>query len=145
MKYVEHMFIERSRDRVVALFDDPNNLAKWQTGLVSMTHLSGTPGQKGAKSRLIYRMGSRTIEMIETIEDNALPNRFIATYEAEGMWNRNESHFEETDDGNTEWLMLCEFQPSSLFLRLLATFLPGTFKKQTRLNMDAFRDFAENG
>lgn len=145
MRYVEQTTINRSRDRVIAKFDNADNLSKWQEGLVSMTHLSGTPGQAGAKSRLIYQMGSRTIEMIETIEENALPDRFIAIYEADGMWNRNENHFEETDEGNTEWSMLCEFRPTSLMLKVMATILPGMFKKQTRQNMGAFRDFVENG
>ncbi|MEC7763796.1 MAG: SRPBCC family protein [Pseudomonadota bacterium] len=145
MRYVEHTTINRSRDRVIAKFDNPENLPKWQDGFVSMTQLSGTPGQAGATAKLIYRMGSRTIEMIETIEENALPNRFVATYEADGMWNRNENHFEETDEGNTEWSMLCEFRPTSLMLKVIAMVLPGMFKRQTRQNMDAFRDFVENG
>jgi hypothetical protein len=143
MKYVESILIERSRDAVIRLFDDPDNLAKWQDGLVSFTHLSGAPGTKGAQSKLVFEMGKRTIEMTETIEERALPDRFTAVYEAAGMWNCNENHFEETEDGNTEWTMLCEFRPTSLTLRVMTLVMRGLFRKQTRKNMEAFKDFAE--
>ncbi|MAM62384.1 SRPBCC family protein [Maritimibacter sp. UBA3975] len=143
MKYIERIVIDRPRDAVVALFDDPDNLAKWQEGLVSFTHLSGEPGREGSQSKLVFRMGSRTIEMVETLEVRALPDRFTAVYEADGMWNRNENHFEELDDGATEWTMLCEFQPSNFLLKVMAIVTPGMFKKQTRNNMEAFKEFAE--
>ena len=50
---------------------------------------------------------------------------------------------EEVDEGATEWTMLCEFQPSSFLLRVMSILMPGMFKKQTRNNMEAFKEFAE--
>lgn len=53
-------------------------------GLQSFEHLSGTPGQVGARSKLVYKMSKRHIEMIETITVRKLPQEFSGTYEADG-------------------------------------------------------------
>ena len=65
--YTTTITIDLPRDKVVALFDDPGNLPKWQRGLQSFEPLSGQPGQVGAKSKLVFQMGKRRMEMIETI------------------------------------------------------------------------------
>ena len=49
--YTVAIEIDLPRDRVIELFDNPDNLFKWQTGLQSFDHLSGEPGQPGAKSK----------------------------------------------------------------------------------------------
>ena len=67
MKYNVEITINLPRTKVIELFDSTENLYKWQPGLMSFDHLSGTPGEVGAKSKLLYKMGCREIEMIETI------------------------------------------------------------------------------
>ena len=58
------------------LFDNPDNMKYWQKGLQSFEHVSGTPGQPGAVSKLIYKMGNRMVEMKETITERDLPKTF---------------------------------------------------------------------
>ena len=53
MKYTREVVIDLPRDRVIELFDDADNLPKWQEGLQRFEHVSGEPGQPGAKSRLV--------------------------------------------------------------------------------------------
>ena len=48
MKYESEIIIERPQAKVIALFDDPDNLARWQPTLQSFEHLSGEAGQPGA-------------------------------------------------------------------------------------------------
>ena len=85
MKFSLTMDIDVPRQRVIELFDNPENLPRWQPDLLSFEPLSGEPGQPGATSRLRYRMGKKEVEMIETITARNLPNEFSGTYEADGM------------------------------------------------------------
>lgn len=142
MRYSESIDIAKPRGEVVALFDNPDNFCKWQDGLESFEPLDGASGAPGSRSRLVFQMGSRRIEMIETLEARNLPERFVAIYEADGMWNRNENRFEDLG-GSTRWTMECEFRPQSFMLKVLATLAPGMFRKQTAKNMAAFKSFAE--
>ena len=67
MKYTLSTTINLPRSKVIELFDNPDNMSKWQPELQSFEHISGEPGEPGAKSRLKYKMGKREVEMIETI------------------------------------------------------------------------------
>ncbi len=143
MRYVEEVVIELPRERVIALFDSVENLGKWQEGLVSHEQISGEPGQPGAKMRLLYEMGRRRVDMIETIITRDLPDEFSGTYDASGVHNivRNTFH---ADGDRTRWRLDCEFQFSGL-MRLTALFLRESgFRKQTRRMMENFKRFAES-
>lgn len=144
MKYSIDIIIDRPRVQVIALFDDPDNLPKWQEGLVSFTHVSGTPGGADAVSQLVYRMGKREIEMTETIVERSPPERFSAVYEAKGVWNLNHNLFTDLGDGRTRWAVETEFRCSG-FIRIMAFFMPGMFRKQTMKVMQDFKRFAEAG
>jgi uncharacterized protein YndB with AHSA1/START domain len=144
MKYESEMTIDLPRQRVVELFDDPDNLSNWQLGLKRFELVSGEAGQPGAKSRLEYDMDGRQIEMIETIERRALPEEFTATYEANGVWNRVTNRFYETDAGQTRWVVENEFRFSG-WVRILSLFVRGSFRAQTKQNMMDFKAFAESG
>ncbi|MEM6726316.1 MAG: SRPBCC family protein, partial [Bacteroidota bacterium] len=65
MKYQVDVIIDRPRAEVIQLFDSTENLYDWMEGLQSFEHLSGTPGEVGAKSKLTFKMGKRDITMIE--------------------------------------------------------------------------------
>ncbi|MFZ5843881.1 MAG: SRPBCC family protein [Pseudomonadota bacterium] len=134
--------IDLPRERVIALFDDPANLKRWQPELLSFEHLSGEPGQVGAKSRLRYQMGKREVELIETIIERRLPDVFSGSYETKGMWNGIENRFVELDNGHTRWIADNEFRGSGL-LKLLIWLMPGAFKKQSFKYMQQFKTFAE--
>ena len=55
--YTVSIEIDMPRDEVVALFDNADNLFHWQNGLQSFEHVSGEPGQPGAKSKLVFQNG----------------------------------------------------------------------------------------
>lgn len=141
MKYTNEVEINAPVDKVVALFDDPGNLAKWQPGLVSFEPLSGTPGQPGAKSRLRYKMGKRDIEMIETITVRNLPQEFSGTYEAKGVYNIVKNRF-IAEGSRTKYIAENEFRFSGL-MKLIGFLMPGAFKKQSQKYLVLFKDFAE--
>jgi hypothetical protein len=142
MKYKLEIEIDLPREKVIELFDNPDNMKHWQEGFISFEHLSGTPGEVGAKSKIKYQMGKREIEMIETITKRDLPDEFSGTYEAKGMWNEVKNYFHEASPNKTKWVTENEFKASGM-MKLFTFFMPGAFKKQSYKYMVAFKNFAE--
>lgn len=143
MKYTCELVVNVPRERMLELFDNPDNLVHWQPGLVSFEHQSGEPGQPGAKSKLLYDMNGRKVEMIETITARNLPDEFSGTYEAKGVYNLNENHFYEDGPDRTRWVLDMEFKFSG-FMKIMALFMGGAFRKQTMEHMEHFKKFAES-
>jgi carbon monoxide dehydrogenase subunit G len=143
MKFTTEIAINKPIDEVIALFDDPDNMDKWMEGLQSFEHLSGTPGQPGAKSRLKFKMGSREVEMIETVTVRNLPDEFSGTYEAKGVYNVVVNRFSKISDTQTRYLTENEFQFKG-FMRIIAFLMPGAFKKQSMKFLKDFKKFVES-
>lgn len=143
MKYTEQVIIEKPIEEVIANFDDPEKLKEWMEGLQSFEHLEGTQGEIGAKSKLVFTMGSRVIEMVETVTVKDLPNQFGGTYEAEGVFNTVMNRFTKEGENRTRMETECEFEFQTMLMKMMGFFIPGMFKKQTRKNLDAFKVFAE--
>jgi uncharacterized membrane protein len=144
MNYSNEIIIDLPRKRVIELFDNPENMPKWQKGLKSFKHLSGEPGKVRAKSQLVYNMGRGEIEMIETITVNNLPDEFSATYEAKGVWNEMKNYFYEVNENQTKWVSNSEFKFSGFMMKVMGFLMPGSFKKQSMQFMIAFKEFVEN-
>lgn len=142
MRYTEEIIINLPRERVIELFDSFENLKQWQEGLVEIEHLSGEPGKPGAQTRLLYDMGKRKLEMIETITSRNMPDEFSGAYDAKDVHNIVRNTFYPQDE-TTRWLMDCEFQFRG-FMRIMSFFMgQRTFRKQTRKGMESFKRFAE--
>lgn len=144
MKYTLEIEIDHTRERVIELFDSVENLPRWQAGLLSFEPIEGEPGQVGAKSRMKFKMGKRTMEIVETITVRELPERFDGTYEAPGMWNLVENEFHELPGGRTKWVSHNTFKGESFMMKVMLKLMPGAFRKQTLKYMQAFKEFAES-
>lgn len=143
MRYQTELVINLPLDRVIELFDSFENLKLWQEGLVSHEHLSGEPGQPGARTKLLYDMGRRRVEMIETILTRDLPDEFSGTYDAKGVHNIVKNYFHDQGE-TTRWVLDSDFRFHGM-MRLMSIFMPSSmFKKQTRQTMEAFKKFAES-
>lgn len=145
MKYTSEVVVNVPLTEFIHKFDNAENMKLWQKGLVSVEHVSGTPGRVGAKMKLNYKMGKRYMEMIETITHRELPNEFHGTYSINGMDNMQENYFEETKDGHTKWISKSEFLPLNIQMWVMLWMMPKAFKKQSMQFMTAFKDYAENG
>ena len=143
MKFTVKIKINLARNKVIELFDSTENLKKWQPGLLSFEHQSGTPGEVGAKSRLQYKTGKREIEMVETITVKNLPDEFSGIYEAKGVWNEVKNYFYKVDKNTNKWVSENEFRCSG-FMKIIAFFMPGSFKKETMKYLEYFKEFSEN-
>lgn len=142
MKYTVEIEINLPIARVIELFDNPDNLQKWQPGLLSFEHLSGTPGQPGAKSRLTFRMGRGKMIMTETVTVRNLPDEFSGTYEVKNVFNIVKNRFIALSENKTKYISESEFQFKG-FMRIIAFFMPGAFKKQSQKYLQLFKEFAE--
>lgn len=142
MRYELEMDIALPRARVVELFADPDNWPEWQETLISAEHFEGTPGEPGARTRLLHKFGRRETAMVETIESKRLPHEMTCTYEARGAWNRVVNRFLEVAPDRTRWVFESECRFSGAF-RIVAFLMPGMFRKASLREMSAFRKFAE--
>ena len=144
MKYTVTIDVELPRERVIELFDSSENLYKWQRGLQRFETIEGERGQPGSKSEMVYQMGKRRLELLETITRRELPDRFDATYDAKGVHNVCENRFIEAGPDKTRWEADQEFQMTG-FMKVMGWLMPGAFKKQSLKYMQDFKAFAEDG
>ncbi len=143
MKYTTQIDINQPIDRVIELFDNPDNMKEWMEGLQSFESISGTPGEEGAQSKLKFQMGKRSIEMIETITTRNLPEEFTGTYETKGVFNIVKNRFVPIDEHNTRYIQDQEFQFRSLTMKVMGFIMPSLFKKQSMKYLTDFKNFAE--
>lgn len=125
--------------------DSTENMKHWQKGLISAEHISGIPGEFGAKMKLNYDFGKRKMELVETITKQNFPYEFHATYDTKGVINIQQNYFESTANGYTKWICKNEFQPTTFAMNAMLFFMPKAFRKQTKTYMANFKNFAENG
>lgn len=145
MKYTTEVIIEKPIDEVINKLDNSDNMKHWQAGLVNTEHLSGTPGEFGAKMKLHYKFGKRKMELVETITKRNFPSEFHATYATTGVHNIQQNFFESTSDGHTKWTSKSEFQPTNFTMRAMLFLMPRSFKKQSLKYMTDFKNFVEHG
>ena len=144
--YTASVEIDLPRARVIELFDNPDNLPKWQPGLESFEPISGEPGQVGAKSRMVFVYGKKRIEMTETITERNLPEVFSGLYDwPPGGSNTLENRFVELGPDRTRWESTCAYTLHKLPLKLMGTLAPGMFKRQNQKFMENFKAFCETG
>ncbi|UJH67991.1 SRPBCC family protein [Allomuricauda sp. SCSIO 65647] len=144
MKYTTEILIDLPRDEFLKKLDNAENMKHWQRGFMGYEQLSQNPGEEGARMNLKYKMGKKTIEMVETIIKRNLPEEFHLTYDTKGVHNIQKNYFKE-EDGKTRWISESEFQFSSLGMRLMGLLMPGAFKKQSMKYAIDFKNFAEKG
>ena len=145
MKFTCSVTINKPRQQVVDLWQDPENLKHWQDGFVDFKHLEGDPGHIGAVSRMRYKIRNRDLELIETIQHIDLPNEMTAMYESKPMNNTMRNTFSSPSENTTVWTTEIHYTEFNGFMvKLMAKLMPGMFKKQVQKWLNRFKEFAEN-
>ncbi len=145
MQYKTEILIKKPIAEVIKKMNSAENMKHWQEGLVSTEHISGIPGEFGAKMKLNYSFGKRKMEITETITKQDFPQEFHATYTTKGVRNIQENYFESTKEGYTKWIANNEFQPTTFVMSAMLFLMPRAFKKQTKTYMTNFKNFVEQG
>ena len=143
MRYTSEILINLPRSKVIELFDNTDNLSRWQPGLKSFTHLEGEPGEVGARSEQVYEGRKGDLVMTETIRTKQLPEQFHMSYKARGVYNEVENWFTEKEPELTLWRTENYFRFGGVMM-LMVPFMKNAFIHNTMLNMDRFKLFAEN-
>lgn len=142
MKYTCEIDINKPVEETVELFDNQENLFKWMPGLKNLELIEGERGQPGSKTKLLFDMNGKEIEMVETLIKKKLPEEFTARFTAKGVDNYQTTRFIKIDDSRTKYLSENEFRFSG-FMKLMGL-MPGAFKKQTMKYLESFKKFAED-
>ncbi|NNC83684.1 MAG: SRPBCC family protein [Flavobacteriales bacterium] len=144
LKFICETNIDAPRDKVVALWSDPDNLKHWQEGFLGIEHLTGERGATGSTSRMRYLMGKNEMELHETIVKNDLPDEFIGEYVHEKMSNRLTTRFTDLGDGRTAyWSEVHYTELHGFMVQMMARLFPGVFKKQVMKWILNFKKFVE--
>src|SRR5687767_9221098 len=142
MKYAVSIEINAPIDEVIRRFDNPDVMKEWMNGLISFEHVSGEPGQPGAVSKLVFQMGKRRIDMIETVKVRNLPKEFTGTYEAKGVYNEVGNFFTAKDEHTTLYETTQVFELKG-GMKIIGWLFPGAFKKQSLQYLKDFKAFVE--
>lgn len=144
MKFTCTVEIRRSREKVVALWNNPEYFKEWQDTFLRAESISGEPRKEGAITNLFLAQGKSEMLLKETIIKNDLPDRFIGLYEHKHMVNTMTSIFTSLDEESTRYVAEIHYTKFIGFMpKLMAFLVPWMFKKQTQKWLDQFKIFAE--
>jgi carbon monoxide dehydrogenase subunit G len=155
MRYTVSTEIAVPRERVVQLIADPANFPRWLRGLEVHEPISGTTGEVGTRSRVVFGSGRRRMEGIETVTRREpanlddIPEGVVVHFErelvADGMRSVVRDRFTEAGPGRTLWESENEYRFSGVLMRVVGLVAPAAFRRQSRLHMEDFTAFAEHG
>ncbi len=120
MNYSCEVTINLPRQRMLELFEDQECMKVWQEGFISMELLEGEYYKTGSKSKLLYDMNGKEVEMIETIVNYGFPDDFEALYEAKNVKNWVVNSF--IDQGETTLWRADHIFKCSGFMALVTLF-----------------------
>lgn len=144
MKFKCIVAINRSKDVVAKYFENPDYLIEYQDGFLGKELVSGTHGENGAVSKMLYKMGKGQMELTETIIENNLPHSFYAQYQHKHMDNTMLCKFIELDANNTQYISEIHYTKFRGFMpKLMAFLFPSMFKRQVDKWLLNFKNFVE--
>jgi len=144
MKYTLSNTINRPMAEVMQKFKNPEGVKHWMEGLTRIEHLSGTPGEVGAKSDFYFLHKNKEMKITETILEQDLPRQIKFGYQSGMGYNEVELRFEELDAHTVKQTSNSYFEMRGL-MKVFGFLMQGLFKKQSMKYMDAFKAFVEKG
>lgn len=141
MKYTIEISIDIPRAELIQLFDNSENLSKWQEGLKSIELLEGEYGKEESTSRMVYAGRNSDLIIEGRVTKRNFPEEFCVTYKSKGVYNEVVNLFSEPEPGRTHWKMINYFRFGGMMV-LMAPFIKSAFTSNTLLNMERFKVFA---
>jgi hypothetical protein len=144
MKFDFIIELNAPRNQVWRAFDLPANLFKWQQGLVSFDHVSGTPGQVGSVSEMRYREGGHDVKLVETVTTRREPEQMAGTYDSSHGRTSLNNHFAELSPERTLWTVEAEVQLSGM-AKFMGPMLRGVIEGRVKTDCERFKSMLESG
>jgi carbon monoxide dehydrogenase subunit G len=143
MKYAYEIEVNTPLEKVVKLAGDPANRMSWMDGIESYEPVSGTPGEVGSKSKMVFKTGNMKMTMVGTVVANNLPQSFTESIDASNLTSTAISKFIAIAPDKTKYISEQNFAFKGLFNKIVGFLLQGEFKKQTLRHMEGFKRFVE--
>lgn len=142
MKYTSSVDINAPLNRVIELFNNPDNLPAWMPELIHSELISGTLGQTGAVGKLTMQDGSKKYEVIETVTMKNLPSIFARTYKMKNILLTIKDSFVSTSGNPTRYISENEVELTGP-MKLIGPLVQNKFKTQTNNQLQSFKRFVE--
>ena len=143
MKTRHEVLIDAPIDVVWEDYDTTDNLLRWQPTLKSFTPQSGTPGEPGAVTSLIYDEKGGEVHMTETVTERREPDFLASIYTSD--WGKTiiVNHFENAGDGRTRWVMYANHFFKGM-MKVMSVFRAGAIRKRTENDLQRFKLLVES-
>ncbi|MEZ4964555.1 MAG: SRPBCC family protein [Saprospiraceae bacterium] len=142
MKYTLSNTIDRPLEVVMEKFKEPEGVKHWMEGLQRIEHLSGTPGQVGAKTDFYFLHKNKEMKISETILEQNLPRQIKFAYQSPMGYNEVELLFEKISDNSVRQTNNSFFDLKG-FMKIMGFLMKPMFKKQSLKYMTAFKHYVE--
>ena len=143
MKYTLSNTISKPLEEVIEKFTDPEGVKHWMDGLQRIEHLSGTPGEVGAKSDFYFLHKKKEMKISETVLEQNMPNQIKFAYKSSMGYNEVEMLFEKLSDNSVKQTNNSFFELKG-FMKVTSFLMKGMFKKQSLKYMTAFKNYVEH-
>jgi hypothetical protein len=143
MKARFEVIVNADRNTVWDAFDNPDNIPKWQPTLKSFPHKSGTPGEVGAITELVYDENGRELVMSETITERRRPDFMAGIYTTKGRKSLIVNYFEIIEGDKTRRVRHANHNFSG-FMKLVSPFIRKTIFDRTDNDMQRFKLMIES-
>ena len=143
MRYKLETLINKPRLDVWRIFDNLENVPKWQPALTNFETLSGMPGHVGAISKLTYKEGEREFSLIEKVTHRDEPHGLDGIYENNFADNVIKNRFIEQGKDQTIWVVETEYKFKTPLMMVMGNVLKKNYVKRTQRDMQRFKEMAE--
>ena len=142
MNYTLSNTIDRPLEVVMEKFKEPEGVKHWMEGLQRIEHLSGTPGQVGAKTDFYFLHKNKEMKISETILEQDLPRQIKFAYQSPMGYNEVELLFEKLSNNSVRQTNNSFFDLKG-FMKIMGFLMKPMFKKQSLKYMTAFKHYVE--
>jgi hypothetical protein len=133
-------------NKVVELFMDKRNFKDWKKDFISYEHISGTAGEVGAVTKLVYKR----VTILETIISKNLPAEIVEIYEHKHgdktvMVHQSTYHFTSLEGNKTRMEVVMEtLKIEGFMMKLIMTIFAGAGRKYAQDQLNMFKTLVEN-
>ncbi|MDG2085974.1 MAG: SRPBCC family protein [Flavobacteriales bacterium] len=142
LQFTEEIVINSDIKSVTELLGDPNNMIRYMEGIESYNVIKGDINQIGTEAEIVALMGDEKIKMTEVVIVNNLPTEKKVTYSTDGVYNIVTNKLEVITLNKTRLINNQDFEFKG-YMKIISFFMPSAFKKQSRIILESFKNFAE--
>jgi hypothetical protein len=141
---VEHsIVIERGRDEVWEIFEDPDMLVQWQENLISYEQVEGEPGATGSVSKQTIKRSGGETALTVTVVDRRDSEFSESKYEGMQLPFTIANSFKSVGKNKTEWHAVIDVR-LNIVQKALAPVLKGSLAELIEQNGAQFKQFVES-